>query len=254
MKRNYIVAGNWKMNLLRNDALSLASEINHTLTTLQGPIPEVVLFPPAVHLSGVTNICLEGKLKTGIQNCSEHQKGAYTGEVSAEMAQSAGARYVLLGHSERRQYHFETDLIINLKLKQVLQTDLIPIICVGESETEREQNNQFTVVKNQLKICLNTIENLIHDNIVIAYEPVWAIGTGKTASVVQAQEMHSFIRGCLKELGSERFSDGVRILYGGSCNENNASDLFKAPDIDGGLIGGASLKTEPFIKIIKAAM
>lgn len=245
--RTKIVAGNWKMNKTLSEAIDLVSLIaknpgDKTVTK--------IIFPPFPYISALTNfIGATGNFYTGAQNCSEHASGAFTGEVSAAMLKSIGCKYVLVGHSERRQYFGETNLISAKKIKLALENNLKVIYCVGETLSERKANTHFEIVKTQLTEAIKGVDPA---NIVIAYEPVWAIGTGETATQAQAQEMHAYIRGCLKNLFNEEASNNTSILYGGSCNAQNASELFVCPDIDGGLIGGASLKADDFGKIIRS--
>lgn len=247
MSRKKIVAGNWKMNKTLSEAIELVSAI----TKHQGDNSVTkIIFPPYPFISALTNfIGATGNFYTGAQNCSEHASGAYTGEVSAAMLKSVGCKYVLVGHSERRQYFGETNAIAAKKIKLALENKLQVIYCIGETLAERKANTHFAVVKTQLTEALQGIDLT---NLVIAYEPVWAIGTGETATPQQAQEMHSHIRNCLKELVNETVAANTSILYGGSCNAQNASELFACEDIDGGLIGGASLKADDFSRIIRS--
>jgi triosephosphate isomerase len=247
MSRKKIVAGNWKMNKTLSEAIELVSAI------MKNPGDNSVtkiVFPPFPFISAVTNfIGASGSFATGAQNCSEHASGAFTGEVSALMLKSIGCKYVLVGHSERRQYFGETNLISAKKIKLALENNLKVIYCIGETLAERKANTHFDIVKTQLTEALQSGDPV---NIVIAYEPVWAIGTGETATPQQAQEMHAHIRICLKDLFNEDVANNTSILYGGSCNAQNASELFACPDIDGGLIGGASLKADDFSKIVRS--
>jgi triosephosphate isomerase len=247
MDRKKIVAGNWKMNKTLSEAIELVSLI------MKNPGDNSVtkiIFPPFPFISALSNfIGASGSFAIGAQNCSEHVSGAYTGEVSAAMLKSVGCKYVLVGHSERRQYFGETNATSAKKIKLALENSLKVIYCVGETLEERKANTHFDVVKTQLTEALKDVSP---ENIVIAYEPVWAIGTGETATQAQAQEMHSFIRDCLKKIFNTELSDKTSILYGGSCNPQNAKELFVCPDIDGGLIGGASLKAEDFCRIIRS--
>lgn len=247
MNRKKIVAGNWKMNKTLSEAIELMSAI--IKSPGDNSVTKIV-FPPYPLISAVTSfIGASGNFFTGAQNCSEHASGAFTGEVSAAMIKSIGCKYVLIGHSERRQYFGETNSISAKKIKLALENKLQVIYCIGETLIERKANTHFEVVKTQLTEALQGIDPT---NIVIAYEPVWAIGTGETATPAQAQEMHAHIRGCLKNLFNEAVAENTTILYGGSCNAQNASELFNCPDIDGGLIGGASLKADDFCKIIRS--
>ncbi len=247
--RKKIVAGNWKMNKTLQEGVALAKDIND-LVTENGVT--VILGTPFIHLTEVVNVVSNPQIFVSAQNCADQASGAYTGEVSAAMVKSTGAEYVILGHSERRSYYGETNEILNKKVKLALENDLIPIFCCGEVLEEREAGNHFDVVKTQLKEALFDLSVENFKKIVIAYEPVWAIGTGKTATSDQAQEMHKVIRDYLAEkFGAEVVND-TSILYGGSCKPSNAGELFANPDVDGGLIGGASLKAEDFMGIIKA--
>ncbi len=253
MKRRKIIAGNWKMNKNFDEGLSLCSEIVHMVSDeVRGEV-EVVLIPPFVHLHAVAQLT-KGvpHLAVGAQNCHQAVSGAYTGEVSADMLLSAGAKYVVIGHSERRQYFGEQEALLALKLKAVLNAGLNPIYCVGELKEEREAGHFFDVIKNQLTGALSALSAAEMEKTVIAYEPVWAIGTGLTASPDQAQEVHVFIRGVVSELFGETIATATTIQYGGSVNAANAAELFAKPDIDGGLVGGASLKSRDFVEIVKA--
>lgn len=248
MMRQKIVAGNWKMNTTLEDAERLIKTILKTLTP-NGSVQKIV-FPPFPFLTSVSHL-LKGSdsIFMGAQNCSEHSQGAYTGEVSAAMLQSAGCQYVLVGHSERRMYFKESDEQLLSKIRQALTHDLKVIFCFGEHLSERNSHLHFETVNHQLQTVLKHLTESEMEKVVLAYEPVWAIGTGETATPMQAQKMHAFVRSCLGTLFSENVSQGLTILYGGSCNTQNARELFACPDVDGGLIGGASLKGEDFCKI-----
>lgn len=249
--RRKIVAGNWKMNGTLDDAIKLTSEIVEMYKDEINSDVQVVLSPPFPFLNNVSKLTNSTAIKIAAQNCAAQASGAFTGEVSASMIASCGVGYVILGHSERRTYFNDTDEVLLLKVKQALLNGLQVIFCIGETKTERESNNHFDCVENQIK---NVLSNLTSDEFakcIVAYEPVWAIGTGLTASPAQAQEMHYFIREVLKRQFGEQASE-TSILYGGSCNENNAKELFALQDVDGGLIGGASLKSRSFISIIKS--
>lgn len=250
--RKKIVAGNWKMNKTLQEGVELAKEVNSKVKAAKATGVTVVIGTPFIHLSKVSKIVDPAFVQVSAQNCATEVSGAYTGEVSAAMIASTGAEYVILGHSERRSYYGETDAILVKKVERALENKLEVIFCVGEVLAERESNKHFEVVKSQLE---NGLFNLSADqfsHIVIAYEPVWAIGTGKTATSAQAQEMHAFIRGVLAEKYGKEVADNTSILYGGSCNAKNADELFANPDVDGGLIGGASLKADDFLAIINA--
>ncbi len=238
---------NWKMHGSREsvDALSGALVASTHPATV-----EVALCPSFVHLQRVIESCGNAPVTVGAQDCSHVAAGAYTGEVSAEMLADLGCRWVLLGHSERRQYHAESDDLVAAKLSAAMEAGLQGVLCVGESQPEREDGEAFAVVARQLSGALQGQAKL--DGLVVAYEPVWAIGTGLTATPQQAQEMHAFIREQLLELGAVS-ADDTRLLYGGSVKGANAADLFTQPDIDGALVGGASLDSEEFARIIAAA-
>ena len=249
--RKKIVAGNWKMNENLQEGLALAQELD---TALKGKSVncDVVIGTPFVHLATVANAIDTSKIGVAAQNCADKVSGAYTGEVSAEMVASTGAKYVILGHSERRAYYHETPGILKEKVLLALANNLTPIFCIGEVLEEREAEKHFEVVKSQIEESLFGLSSEDFSKIVLAYEPVWAIGTGKTATAAQAQEMHAFIRKTLAEKYGEEVADNTSILYGGSANASNAKELFSNPDVDGGLIGGASLGVDKFMPIIEA--
>ena len=239
------------MNLNLQEGVALATELNETLKNEKANC-EVIICTPFIHLAKVADCIDQNVLKLGAENCADKEKGAYTGEVSAEMVKSTGAQYVILGHSERRQYYNETAEILREKVLLALKNNLKVIFCIGETLEEREANKQNEVVKAELE---GSVFNLTKDefaNIVIAYEPIWAIGTGKTATAEQAEEIHAYIRSLVAEHYDSETADNTSILYGGSCKASNAPELFGKPDIDGGLIGGASLKTADFKGIIDA--
>lgn len=246
--RKKIVAGNWKMNKHSAEARSLAAEIANA-TPAAGV--EAILCPPFPFLEAVTDL-VSGKswISTGAQNCHSEAKGAYTGEVSASMVASTGARYVILGHSERREYFKESNEWLSQKLEAVLEAGLMPIFCCGESLKIREKDKHVSFVTKQLKESLFLLSADDITRVLIAYEPIWAIGTGLTASPEQAQEMHAAIRKALSRKYGKRIANRIPILYGGSCNPGNAASLFALPDVDGGLIGGASLKAADFMAIL----
>ncbi len=248
--RKKIVAGNWKMNKTLQEGTELGESINNYLKKHNPGQVEPVLCTPSIHLAAVTDIVDNNIIKTGAQNCSEKESGAYTGEISASMIKSAGATYVILGHSERRSYFMEDDDLLYNKTITALKNELKVIFCCGEVLKERENQNHFQIVRRQLETGLFNITDQQFLNVVIAYEPVWAIGTGVTATSQQAQEMHHFIRGLVEEKYGNTIAEDTTILYGGSCNAGNADELFSLPDVDGGLIGGASLKSDDFCKII----
>lgn len=245
--RKQIVAGNWKMNKNYPEGIQLINEI--TQISNQVKDAELIIAPPYIFLSQAADLLKDTPVQLAAQNCSEQKNGAYTGEISSEMLASLGLNYVILGHSERRAYYNETDEIINQKIKLAIQNELKPIVCCGEVLEERESNQHFQVVAKQIKGMFEGINTIDFSNVVIAYEPVWAIGTGKTASPEQAQEMHQFIRETIKNSYGAEIANNLTILYGGSCKPANAKELFANSDVDGGLIGGASLKANDFIAI-----
>ncbi len=248
-----LVAGNWKMNLLRQDAQWLMAEIIAMLADEESRDVRVAIIPSFVHIGAlVQQASADNRIGIGAQNCSDKISGAYTGEVSAAMINSVGGKYIIIGHSERRAYFNESDKQLLNKTRLTLAEKLIPIFCCGELFANRNSGNYFDIVKQQLTNSLFELSSDDFKNAVIAYEPVWAIGTGLTASPDQAQEMHAFIRELVADKYDASIADQTTILYGGSCNEKNAKELFSLPDVDGGLIGGASLKSRSFIEIIKA--
>ncbi|HHX31337.1 MAG TPA: triose-phosphate isomerase [Bacteroidales bacterium] len=250
MRKN-IVAGNWKMNKNLQEGVELAKELNEALKG-KSINCDVVIGTPFIHLASVANSVDSDKIGVAAQNCADKVSGAYTGEVSAEMVASTGAKYVILGHSERRAYYNETAEILKEKVGLALANGLTPIFCIGEVLEERESEKHFDVVKSQIVDSLFDLSAEDFGKIVLAYEPVWAIGTGKTASPAQAQEMHAFIRKTLVEKYGNEVADNTSILYGGSANADNAKELFSNPDVDGGLIGGASLSVDKFMPVIEA--
>jgi triosephosphate isomerase (TIM) len=250
--RKTIIAGNWKMNNTRTEATALTQGIAKGVQGKNG-LPEIVLCPPFTSLQTVIETAKGSPLKVGAQNMEYRDSGAYTGEVSPLMLLELGAQYVILGHSERRQYFGETNQTVNLKLKAALKHKLIPIVCVGETLDERENNLTDAVVSRQVAAALADCTKEELQPLVIAYEPVWAIGTGKTCESPEANRVISIIRKTLANLYSgSSFGDEVPVLYGGSMNAKNAAELLEQPEIDGGLIGGASLKAEDFLTIIEA--
>lgn len=244
-----MVAGNWKMNKNLQEGMALATELKNTILN---PTCDVVIGTPFIHLASVAELLKDSPIKVAAENCADKEKGAYTGEVSAEMVASTGATYCILGHSERRAYYHETYEILKEKVLLALANNLAPIFCIGEVKEERESGIQNDVVKAQLEGSVFNLSPEDFGKIVLAYEPVWAIGTGLTATPQQAQEMHAYIRSLIVEKYGEEVADNTTILYGGSCNAKNAAELFANPDVDGGLIGGASLKAEDFAAIIAA--
>ena len=248
--RKKIVAGNWKCNTNLQEGVELAKEVDKITAEKGAGDVVVVLGTPFTHLTKVVESVNTDRIGVSAQNCAAEPKGAYTGEVSAEMIKSTGAEYVILGHSERREYYGETSETLNKKVALALENGLTPIYCCGEPLEIREAGNQNDFVKKQLE---ETVFNLSAEDfkkIILAYEPIWAIGTGKTATSDQAQEMHAFIRSVLAERFGNAIAEETSILYGGSCKPSNAKELFANKDVDGGLIGGASLKAEDFLGII----
>ena len=243
-----IIAGNWKMNHTFSEATLLLDQLSR-ISYLNKKC-EVIIAPPYPYLELAKKITQSNGIKIAAQDCSENQQGAYTGEVSAKIIKSMGAEYVIIGHSERRIYHHENSQQLINKIYQALSNELKIIFCIGESLIERNEEKHFFVIEQQLRESILELSMESMQHILIAYEPVWAIGTGVTASTTQAQEMHEFIRNLLvKKVGMEAAMQ-MHLLYGGSCNPSNASELFSCKDIDGGLIGGASLKADDFNKII----
>jgi triosephosphate isomerase len=252
--RARIVAGNWKMNTTPEEGQKLISEIIPMLQDeLRGKV-HTILIPPTLHLSSLKNMFFENALSLswGAQDCSAHSKGAYTGEVSAEMLLSIGVSYILVGHSERRAYHNESSKLCREKIMRIVEAGGCPMYCVGETLQEREDGHVARVIEKQLAEGLPELLWEKSIPFMIAYEPVWAIGTGKTATPEQASEVHGLIRTWLKESASEYTAGTCSILYGGSVKPENAAELFNMPDVDGGLIGGASLQSRAFVEIVKA--
>ena len=248
--RKKIVAGNWKMNTLPAEGVALAKGV----AAGKGEVCDCVNFivcPPFTHLHSVVETLKDTNIAVGAQDCATETKGAYTGEVSAEMIAALGFKYVILGHSERRQYYGETSETLNKKMARAYESNLIPIYCVGENLEEREANRHFEVCKQQLEEVVFNLTEEQFKKLVIAYEPVWAIGTGKTATADQAEEIHAYIREVLRsKFGAA--AEECAILYGGSCKPSNAGEIFSKENVDGGLIGGAALKAEDFLGIGKA--
>ena len=247
--RRKIVAGNWKMNTTPEQGVELAKSVVIGKQEVSDLV-EFIIFPPFTHLSDVVGVTRGSGVAVGAQNCAAHAKGAYTGEVSASMLAALGVEYVIIGHSERREYYGETSEVLVQKMAQACTNHLIPIYCVGEKLEDREAGKHFDVVRRQITEVVHGLEHEKFVKLIIAYEPVWAIGTGKTATAAQAQEMHAFIREVIREKFGDA-ADTISILYGGSVNTSNAHDLFCQSDVDGGLIGGASLLSEDFIDIGK---
>ena len=251
MKKPWI-AGNWKMFKTIREAVNLVQSIKAGVYKISDC--HIIVCPPFTVLAAVSKALEDGPLELGAQNMHPEPEGAYTGEISPGMLKEVGCRYVILGHSERRQYFKETDDFINEKTKTALKYSLIPIVCVGETLDEREARRQFEVVKNQFDQSLKDLSKEEISKTVIAYEPVWAIGTGKTATPEQAEQMHSYLRRLLNEKYGEETAVRVPIIYGGSVRPDNIGALMKKPNVDGALVGGASLKAEAFVQIVLGAM
>jgi triosephosphate isomerase (TIM) len=250
--RKKVVAGNWKCNTTLQEGIELAKSVDQLVAQSSAKDVVVVLGTPFTHITSVVNAVDTNRIGVAAQNCAAEAKGAFTGEVSAAMVQSTGAQYVILGHSERREYYGENSEILNKKLALTLANGLTPIFCCGEALDIREAGTQNEYVINQLKETIFQLSADEFKKVIIAYEPIWAIGTGKTATTEQAQEMHEEIRNAIATQFGPEVAAEISILYGGSCNPKNAKELFANPDVDGGLIGGASLKGEDFIQIIDA--
>ena len=249
--RKKIVAGNWKMNTTLQEGIALAKELNEALANVT-PNCDVVVCTPFTHLTSVVNTVDTKKIGVGAENCADKAAGAYTGEVSASMVASTGAKYVIIGHSERRAYYHETNDILKEKTLLALANGLTPIFCIGEVLEEREAGKHFDVVKKQVEESLFGLSSEDFGKLILAYEPVWAIGTGKTASAEQAEEIHAFIRKTIADKYGKEVAENISILYGGSCKPSNAKELFAKENVDGGLIGGAALDAASFMGIITA--
>lgn len=248
--RKVIIAGNWKMNKLPSEARPFIEELRAAMPA--DKVCETVICAPFVIVPAIARAMRDMRISYGAQDVSEHSSGAYTGEVSASMLANIKVKYCIVGHSERRQYHAETDSMVNAKVKALVEEGIIPIICVGESLEQREKGLTRDLVTYQVKAALYGLDAKAIRRCVIAYEPIWAIGTGKTATAEQAEEVCHDIRAVIRELYDARVARAVSILYGGSMNTKNCKELLEQPDIDGGLIGGASLKAEDLAKIIAA--
>lgn len=246
-----MVAGNWKMNKTLQEGVALATELKNLLDG-QTPACDVVICTPFIHLATVSELVKGSVIKVGAENCADKEAGAYTGEISAAMVKSTGASHVIIGHSERRAYYAETFDVLKEKVLLALKNELTPIFCIGELKEEREAGRQNEVVKEQLEGSVFNLSAEEFSQLVIAYEPVWAIGTGLTATSDQAQEIHAYIRSLIVDKYGNDVAENTTILYGGSCNAGNAKELFSKTDVDGGLIGGASLKSPDFKAIIDA--
>jgi triosephosphate isomerase (TIM) len=247
--RKIIIAGNWKLNKTSFEAVELINLLKREICDVQEV--DVVVCPPFTALADARDALLESGIGLGAQNLYWEDSGAFTGEISAPMLKELGVGYVIIGHSERRQFFGETDETVNKKIKAALKHNLLPIVCVGESLKERETGKTFEVIKTQVNGSLKSLTSKDMENIILAYEPVWAIGTGKTATPVQAQEVHQFIRKELAGMFDADIAEGVRLQYGGSVKAENTKELMSQPDIDGALVGGASLKSGDFSLIVK---
>lgn len=270
--RKKIIAGNWKMNKTHKDGMELLVELFELvereeilLEDTGKKLPEIVIAPPFILLSDAIGLIQAWEAKIAAQNCSAEKDGAFTGEVSASMLKSINVDYVIIGHSERRNYFNETNEIVAKKINRALENNLSVICCIGETLSERESGKEFQIITKQIEECLFHLDTptLKGENdkstlqggglrVVIAYEPVWAIGTGKNATPEQAQEMHNYIRSVISGKFGKEISENISILYGGSCNPQNAKSIFSQPDVDGGLIGGASLNAKDFVEVIKS--
>lgn len=249
MERKILAAGNWKMNKTPSEAAAFITELKEKIKGAKNDVlvcPPYVAIPAVVELTKGTNICV------GAENLYYEEKGAYTGEIAANMLTDLGVTHVIIGHSERREYFGETDDIVNKKVLTALEHKLVPVLCVGESLQQREDGVTFDLIRSQVKIAFRNVSADVAADVVIAYEPIWAIGTGKTATVEQAQEVCGEIRACIRGIYGDAVADKIRILYGGSVTAANAKELFAQPDIDGGLVGGASLKADDFTTIANA--
>jgi len=247
--RRPIIAGNWKMNNNSAESVELVSQLKEMISGAKEV--EVVVAPPYTALSSVATAIRGSTIALSSQNIFWEEKGAFTGEISPAMLKDVGCQYAIIGHSERRQYFGETNETVNKRLKAALGASLTPIVCIGETLEEREADKTLTVIEQQVKVGLAGISSGEMEKVVIAYEPVWAIGTGKTATPEQAQEVHQFIRGILAQVFGEGVAEGIRILYGGSVKPDNVDQLMSQKDIDGALVGGASLKADSFARIIQ---
>jgi triosephosphate isomerase len=252
MSRKPLIAGNWKMHKTIQEACQLVTLIKRELIDFDKV--DIVVCPPFTALSSVYDIIMETNIKLGAQNLFWEEEGAFTGEISAKMIKDCGAQYVIIGHSERRKYFFEDEQIVNRKIKVALKNNLIPICCVGETLQEREENKTISIIETQLEGAFKDLKEEDMFNIIIAYEPVWAIGTGKTATPQQAEEVQKFIRDWLENKFSKDLSQSLRILYGGSIKPSNIKELMKKENVDGGLVGGASLEANSFIEIVKNSL
>jgi triosephosphate isomerase (TIM) len=247
--RKIIIAGNWKLNKTSHEAIELVNALNRELVDVTAV--DIVVCPPFTALTEVSDVLTDSNIQLGAQNLYWEDSGAFTGEVSAPMLKAIGCKYVIIGHSERRQFFGETNETVNKRIKSALKHKLIPIVCVGENLQERESNKTFDVIRDHVEGSLAGFTQDEIGEMVIAYEPVWAIGTGKTATSQQAQEVHKFIRGLLEKMAGAEVAQSVRIQYGGSVKPENTAELMGQEDIDGALVGGASLKADSFGAIVK---
>lgn len=251
--RKKLIAGNWKMNKDFHETAVLVNELKERLKEFKKEV-DIVICPPFTSLIVAKTLISGTPMKLGAQNMSQHDEGAYTGEISAKMLRTIGCNVVILGHSERRQYFGETNELVNAKIKQSLKNSLTPIVCIGETLQERESSITDRIITTQINGVLHELTSADIEKIVVAYEPVWAIGTGKTATTEQANQIHKLIRKLVGQIYSWAVAEKLVILYGGSVNEKNASDLLSQSDIDGSLVGGASLKSDSFVKIVQAGV
>jgi triosephosphate isomerase len=259
--RKKIIVGNWKMNKTHREGMEMLVhflkllDLELSLNEDSGKeFPEIVVAPPYLIVADSAVLAQGWDIKIAAQNCSSEKEGAFTGEISASMLKAAKVDYVIIGHSERRNYFGETNQLVANKINRALESNLIAICCVGETLQERESGKQFQIITRQIQECLFHLNNDQLSKIVIAYEPVWAIGTGKNATPEQAQEIHKYIRSVISGKYGKEISENISILYGGSCNPQNAKSIFSQPDVDGGLIGGASLNARDFIDVVKAIL
>lgn len=250
--RKPLIAGNWKMHKTINESIELATGIKRQL--LDFTKTDIVLCPPFTSLSSVHEVIMDTNIKLGAQDMFWEKEGAFTGEISPVMLKDCGCEFVIIGHSERRKYFSETDTTVNKKMKSALEYGLVPIVCVGETLQERQAGSMESVVERQLQGALGDISPEKLESVIIAYEPVWAIGTGKTATPLQAEQMHKFIRGWIREKFSQELALRIIILYGGSVKPENIKELMKEEDIDGALVGGASLSVDSFVSIVKNSL
>ncbi|MAO65951.1 MAG: triose-phosphate isomerase [Balneola sp.] len=250
--RRFLIAGNWKMNCGPYDAAELLEGLTEKKAEISDDV-DVLVCPPFVSIGMAVKYLYDTDIQVGGQNLHFEENGAYTGEISGSMLTESGCNYVIIGHSERRQYFGETDTTVNKRVHKAIEHKLAPIVCVGESLDQRKKDEHFELVKNQIKAALHGVSDTDALDVVIAYEPIWAIGTGETATPEQAQVMHEYIRTVLADIYSEEIAEQINILYGGSMKPGNAEELLSQPDVDGGLIGGASLDADSFSEIITIA-